>query len=195
MCEKTFIWVIFMMQAAYYNIMMCAGRVEVKLRQSEVEGYERKLKEKETEVDHLKEKLKRQEQSLQELEDQSRRASKFKMQASSSTYQYAYTHMQCRNEMEEYETAHSISKLYVENLEYRMQLAMADSQKCALESEMQALIREVASLKTVQTLLQQKIEKVCESGGCMTWLPNEIQIPFCLLHSQNQSQDQSQDQD
>ena len=112
------------MQAAYYNIMMCDGRVEVKLRQSEVEGYERKLKEKETEVDSLKEKLKRQEQSLQELEDQSRRASKFKIQASSSTYQYiyAYTHMQCRNEMEEYETAHSISKLHAENLEYRMQL-------------------------------------------------------------------------
>ena len=137
--------------------MMCAGRVEVKLRQSEIEEYERKLMEKEVEVGNVRENLKQQQKLLQELKDHSQER---KIQQGSSDYQYAYMHMQCKNEMEEYEMEQRVRKLQAENLSYKMQLAIAGSQKCALETEMQALIEEVATLKTGRENLEQNIEKV-----------------------------------
>ena len=63
----------FNIQVAYYNIMMCAGRVEVKLRQSEIEDYDKKLQEKQTEIGSLKESLEQKQQKLLELEDRIRR--------------------------------------------------------------------------------------------------------------------------
>ena len=134
--------------------MMCAGRVEVKLRQSEMEEYERKLMEKEVEVGNLRKNLKQQQKLLQELKDHSQ---KRKIHPSSSDYQYAYMHLQCKNKMEEYELKQRVRKLQVENLSCKMQLAMSSSQKCALETEMQALIQEVATLKTAQAILEQKV--------------------------------------
>ena len=91
----------------------------------------RKIMEKEREVGNLKKKFKQQERKLQELKNQSQK------EVSSSEYQYAYMHMQCRNEMGAYEMEQHISKLHAKNLQYKMQLARADSQKCALETEMQ----------------------------------------------------------
>ena len=140
--------------------MMCAGRVEVKLRQSEIEECERKLMEKEVEVGNLRENLNQQQKMLQELKDRSLKEAKFKIQPWSSAYQYAYMHMQCKNEMEEYEMEQHMRKLQAENLQYKMQLAMAGSQKCALETKMQALIQDVATLKRAQAILEQRIEKV-----------------------------------
>ena len=140
--------------------MMCAGRVEVKLRQSELEEYERKLMEKEAEVENVRENLTQQQKKLQELKEQSQKEAKYTIQPSSSDYQYAYMHMQSKNEMEAYELEQRISKLEAENLQYRIQLAVAGSQKGALETEMQALIQEVVSLKTAQASLERKIEKV-----------------------------------
>ena len=134
--------------------MMCAGRVEVKLRQSEIEEYERKLTEKEVEVGNVRENLKQQQKLLQELKD---RSQKRKIQPSSSEYQYAYMHMQRENKMEAYEMEQCMRKLLAENLQYKMQLAMASSQKGALETEMQALIQEVATLKSAQAIFEQKV--------------------------------------
>ena len=134
--------------------MMCAGKVEVKLRQSEIEEYERKLTEKEVEVGNVRENLKQQQKLLQELKD---RSQKRKIQPSSSEYQYAYMHMQRENKMEAYEMEQRMRKLQAENLSYKMQLAMACSQKGALETEMQALIQEVATLNTAQTIFEQKV--------------------------------------
>ena len=137
--------------------MMCAGRVEVKLRQSEVKEYERKLAEKEAEVGNVRENLKQQQKLLQELKDHSQ---KRKIQLSSSDYQYAYMHVQRKNKMEEYEMEQCMRKLQAENLSYKMQLAMASSQKGALETEMQALIQEVATLKTAQAIFHQKVSGI-----------------------------------
>ena len=140
--------------------MMCAGRVEVKLRQSEIDEYERKLMEKEAEAENVREILKQQQKKLQDLKDQSQKAAKLAIQPHSSDYQYAYMHMQSKNEMEAYELEQRISKLQAENLQYRIQLAVAGSQKSALETEMQALIQEVVSLRTAQATLERKIDKV-----------------------------------
>ena len=144
--------------------MMCAGRVEVKLRQSEIEEYERKLIEKEVEVGNLRENLKQQQKKLQELKDHFHEETKLKMQPSSSQYEYAYMHTQCKNKMEAYEMEQHMRKLQAENLSYKMQLAVADSQKCALEIEMQALIQEVTTLKTAQAILEQKVS--CSVNLC-----------------------------
>ena len=143
--------------------MMCAGRVEVKLRQSEIAEYERKLIEKEIEVGNVKENLKQQQKLLQELKGHSQEEAQFKIQQGSSEYQYAYMHMQCKNKMEEYEMKQRMRKLQAENLSYKMQLAMACSQKHTLETEMQALIQEVATLKTAQEIFEQKV--LCKRVG------------------------------
>ena len=137
--------------------MMCAGRVEVKLRQSEVEGFESKLNERETEVDSLKDKLKQQQQKLQELEEKSLKSQKFEIRSSSSKYSYAYSHLRSMNEMEKYEIEQLLCKLRAEILEYKMRLTFAESQRCGLETQMQLLIRELASVKTE---LQAQAEKV-----------------------------------
>ena len=140
--------------------MMCAGRVEVKLRQSKIDQFERKLMEKEAEAENVEKILKQQQKKLQKLKDQSLKGAKLATQPHSSDYQYAYMHMQSKNEMEAYELEQHISKLQAENLQYRIQLAVANSQKCALETEMQALLQEVVSLKTAQATLEQKIDRV-----------------------------------
>ena len=140
--------------------MMCAGKVEVKLRQSEIDQYERKLMEKEAEAEKIREILKQQQKKLQELKNQSQKSAKITIQPDSSDYQYAYMHMQSKNEMEVYELEQRIGKLEAENLQYRIRLAVAGSQKCALEIEMQALIQQRVTLKTVQATLEQRIAKV-----------------------------------
>ena len=139
--------------------MMCAGRVEVKLRQSEIEDYDKKLQEKQTEIGSLKESLEQKQQKLLELEECIKKADK--VRSSSSGYAYAYSHLQSMNEMESYATKQLVSKLHTDALDYKMRFTMAESQKYALETEKQALLQEVATLRTVQTMLQQKIEKVC----------------------------------
>ena len=163
--------------------MMCAGRVEVKLRQSEIEDYDKKLHEKQTEIGSLKESLEQKQQKLLELEECIKKAEK--VGSSSSEYVYAYSHQQSMNEMESYATQQLVSKLRTEALDYKMQFTMAESQKYALETEKRALLQEVATLRTVQTMLQQKIEKVCicVSYGFIVVLYTEI-----LSHSQHQSQ-------
>ena len=108
------------MQVAYYNIMLCAGRVEVKLRQSEIEEYERKLLKKEAEVGNLRENLQQQQKKLQELKNNSPKETKLQIQPRSSDYTYAYMHMQCKNEMEAYEMEQRMRKLQAENLSYKM---------------------------------------------------------------------------
>ena len=133
---------------------MCAGRVEVKLRLSEIDEYERKLMEKEVEVGNLRKNLKQQQKLLQELKD------KPYSSESDYDYDYAYMHMESKNEMKVYEMEQRISKLETNNLQYKMQLALVGSQKYALETEMQALIQEVATAKTAQAILEQKIKKV-----------------------------------
>ena len=162
--------------------MMCAGRVEVKLRQSEIEEYERKLTEKEVEVGNIRENLKQQQKLLQELRDHSQKQI---IQQGSSEYEYAYVYMRQRNKMEEYEMEQRMRKLQAENLSYEMQLARAHSQKCALETEMQVLIQEVATLKTEQANLEQQVlcsaimhvgctihSNVCEDREkvCIAWV-------------------------
>ena len=147
------------MQITYYNIMMCMGRVEVKLRQSEIEEYERKLMEKEAEVSNIRDNLKQQRKLLQDLEDHSQEGAE--SLSYSTEYQYAYMHMQCKTDkMEAYEMEQRMRKLQTENLLYK---AMACSQKCALETEMQALIQEVTTLKTEQANVGSTIHSnVCE---------------------------------
>ena len=156
--------------------MMCAGRVEVKLRQSEIDQYERKLLEKEAEAANVREILKQQQKKLQELKDQSQKGAKIATQPHSSDYQYAYMHMQSKNEMEAHELEQRISKLQAENLQYRIQLAVVGSQKCALETEMQALIQEVVSLKTAQATLEQTIAKVICSYVCNLGKPPNTEL-------------------
>ena len=143
--------------------MMCAGRVEVKLRQSEIDQYERRLMENEAEAENVREIMKQQQKELQELKDLSLKGAKLTTQPHSSDYQYAYMHMHSKNEMEAYELEQRISKLQAENLQYRIQLAEAGSQKCALETKMQAL---VVTLKAAQTTLEQTIAKVICSYVC-----------------------------
>ena len=163
---------------------MCAGRVEVKLRQSEIEDYDKKLQEKQTEIENLKESLEQKQQKMMKLEERIKKAEKVK--SSSSEYDYAYSHLESVNEMESYATKQLFSKLHTEALDYKMRFTMAESQKYALETEKQALLQEVATLRTVQTMLQQKIEKVCicVSRGCIVVLLFKLRF----YHSQHQSQ-------
>ena len=169
--------------------MMCAGRVEVKLRQSEIEDYDKKLQEKQTEIGSLKESLEQKQQKLLELEERIKKAEK--VESSSSGYAYAYSHLQSMNEMESYATKQLVCKLHTEALDYKMRFTMAESQKYVLETEMQALLQEVATLRTVQTMLQQKIEKVCICVY-VWWLHCGLLVlyPEILSHSQRQGQGQ-----
>ena len=135
--------------------MLCGSRIEVKLRQSEIEQYESKIAEKETEVKILHEKLMEQQRQREQLEQHLRKS---RTDKSSPGYDYAYAHAQYKREMEKYEMEQKLSDLWTENLEYKMKLDVVESQKHFLTVNLEKFMQELRSLESIQSKYQKQFE-------------------------------------
>ena len=126
----------------YYNIMTSAGKVEVKLHQSEIELIEQKLQQKQMEVDFFTGQLQRLKEKIQKLEQHLRNQKKAgdeTLDDVDSEYSYAYTFQLESDELE-------LVRLQTEGLSTESNLSTADCQKHQLECERKMQNQEILSI-------------------------------------------------
>ena len=128
---------------------MCAGRVEIKLRESEVEMFHHQLEVKRGQVDLLMKQVQSYKDKCHAVQKQS------KDEMSSSTYSYAYV-SGGRNDptasaLEKHLTEQMMNQLAAENLRYKIRLAAEAAAKQQLQRHLESLERELKDLRRVQS--------------------------------------------
>ena len=141
--------------------MSCAGKVEVKLRQSEIELVEQKMEQKQMEIKFLTDKLQQLEKKIQKLEQHLRNQKKTGDGTDSeSSYAYAYQ-LEC-DELE-------LVRLRTEGLSTVTSLSTADLQKHQLQCEKKMQNQEILSIqKALSANMVESTEKhSCLQNYCM----------------------------
>ena len=147
-------------QVMYYNIMTSAGKVEVKLRQSEIELIEQKLQHKQIEVDHLTGRLQKLEEKIKKLEQHLRNQKKSDddiLDDADLEYSYAYTYQLESDELE-------LVRLQAEGLSTETSLSTVNSQKHQLECERKMQNQEILLILnalSTDMVIQHKTLKHC----------------------------------
>lgn len=143
--------------------MVVDGRIEVKLRKSEVEMLQKELEEKEAMVNFLSEQLEHNQKKSLEVEQWIQKQERDQMCAASTPYSYTQSH----NAMERHESEHLKSRLQVESLRCKIRLTTAQVSKQQVQSRLHSLSHQLRNTESAADIVepQQATNLSCSSSS------------------------------
>lgn len=138
------------LQVTYYNVIITsAGKVEVKLRQSEIEHIESKMGQKQREIDFLTDELEQLKNKIKKLEQHLRKQKIGKGEGLDYSYPYVQS-----DELE-------LIRLQAESYSTEVDISVAKSQKHQLHCERKVQTQEIVSIQ--KELSDENVRKQCST--------------------------------
>lgn len=134
----------------YYNVILCEdGRVELKLKEAEIERYMEELQKKEAHIRMLKDKLEDKMMKLSEMDECIQKLEQEKMNFDTLSDSYEYVYHGGYGSTTELHLAEQISNMFaVEWLQYKIQLLREEANKRELLFQVSSLSQRVDEMSS-----------------------------------------------